>query len=1091
MADNYNYGFNGTVPPGVTINGNVELAKYATQNLNFVDTIEWFINQVGNNRPMDYKQLGSQYEEFGNYNYAVVGVALGIPNDILRSGAGGAQLTSNYGGNKFFWSAVDYLVGTFYKDGHGTFDNYEDMVIINQGIDASRFLENDTLVLKLSNDIKNGTSETLEFINNLFENTNSNFNIQDIKTYLHLSDASGITNEELTAALIIASVDGNSKLVLDDGSAIYLVSNSLDGLGNVISATHEDENGFTLDKNSYFFNENGAFLGNIASFDPENTLSLYTSISSVSDLLELFQQSMTLNSMEAAQIYSSTFSGSSSEFKDFLFYSWDDKYGDNDFWLEKQDDPIWTQYRNDNNILWAMDDYMSAVAMYNDAVFGDYYHDVVNGTANMPTGNNELIVYNDWSSNAGVSFDGVSVSGGFNGNGGGFNVSFSFSFPIALDLDGDGVELTSVLDSKAWFDITGDGTMHQTGWVGADDGLLVFDEDGDGKIAAAREIAFADRTEANDTDLEALRSEFDSNNDDKLDASDIEFGKFYIWQDKDSDGKSDDGELLALTQAGIASIDLVGSKIDSYVIDGNKINAFTTYTRTDGTVGMGADVALAYDNAGYTTGSADGYMTIKRTGSEAVYAMAASAAPLVLDLYIAQLDGAIGNAGNDTLDAGNKSTSVILEGMEGDDILKGGAGDDWLDGGEGIDTLEGGKGNDTYIVDNFIELNNISESRIGDDTGFDTVIYKGSDDLKIDIEHIVVEAFYSGSGNDTIVYAYNFDTNRQYGKGYLSRNLVIDGGAGDDTIYGHKFNDLFQGGLGDDILNGRAGDDIYLFSTGDGVDTITEFSENYVVVKKHKWYQGTSSDKYGYVEANGGDDTIQFGEGIVLDNIDIKLIGSDLLVGIRNTGDVSDIETLNDRILIKDFLNSFRTIENLSFSDGTTVSLASVSGLNIGTSSNDTIVGSAGNDIINSKAGADMLSGGDGSDVFIFDTVFSKQEMGLTTVMTFGSLKSSVYGMIEKSNGNIDTISDFEAGKDIIYLDNAIFKKLTEGTLNSDNFTANATGIAADANDYILYNTMTGTLSYDADGNGKGSAVVFATLSNKPADINYNDFVVV
>ncbi len=308
---------------------------------------------------------------------------------------------------------------------------------------------------------------TQKVIHDLFDSAT-----YDLKTLLHLSDASGITDEELTAALIMANVDGNSKLILDDGSIIYLASNSLNGLGNVISATYQNTNGFTFDKNSFFFDTSGGLLGNITYFDPENTLSPYTSISSVSDLLESFQTSMVLNSMEAAEIYSSAFSGSSSEFKDFLFYSWDDKYGDNDFWLEKQDDPIWTQYRNDSEILWATNSYMSAVAAYNDVVFGDYYHDVLNGTANIPTGNVELMAYSDWSSNSGVSFDGVSVNASYGSSGGGASFSISFSFPVALDLDGDGVELTSVIDSKAWFDITGDGTMHQTGWVGADDGLL-------------------------------------------------------------------------------------------------------------------------------------------------------------------------------------------------------------------------------------------------------------------------------------------------------------------------------------------------------------------------------------------------------------------------------------------------------------------------------------------------------------------------------------------------------------------------------------------------------------------------------------------
>ncbi len=40
---------------------------------------------------MDYKQHGWEYEDFGNFNYGMVGSAAGIPVDVLLRGAGYAQ----------------------------------------------------------------------------------------------------------------------------------------------------------------------------------------------------------------------------------------------------------------------------------------------------------------------------------------------------------------------------------------------------------------------------------------------------------------------------------------------------------------------------------------------------------------------------------------------------------------------------------------------------------------------------------------------------------------------------------------------------------------------------------------------------------------------------------------------------------------------------------------------------------------------------------------------------------------------------------------------------------------------------------------
>ena len=52
------------------------------------------------------------------------------------------------------------------------------------------------------------------------------------------------------------------------------------------------------------------------------------------------------------------------------------------------------------------------------------------------------------------------------------------------------------------------------------------------------------------------------------------------------------------------------------------------------------------------------------------------------------------------------------------------------------------------------------------------------------------------------------------------------------------------------------------------------------------------------------------------------------------------------------------------------------------------------------------------------------------------------------------------------------------------------TGTAAhDADDRIIYDPATGNLFFDADGNGAGAAVLFATLQGAPAILS-TDFIV-
>jgi len=123
---------------------------------------------------------------------------------------------------------------------------------------------------------------------------------------------------------------------------------------------------------------------------------------------------------------------------------------------------------------------------------------------------------------------------------------------------------------------------------------------------------------------------------------------------------------------------------------------------------------------------------------------------------------------------------------------------------------------------------------------------------------------------------------------------------------------------------------------------------------------------------------------------------------------------------------------------------------------NDSISGGAGNDTIVGGAGNDVLTGGDGADWFVFDT----------------SLGST----------NVDTIKDFVKGTDKIVLSAKVFTKFTgssAGTaITAGNLVvgAGATAKAADSDDYLIYDTGTDLLYYDADGNGSGAPVAFVKV---------------
>src|SRR6185503_11537181 len=128
----------------------------------------------------------------------------------------------------------------------------------------------------------------------------------------------------------------------------------------------------------------------------------------------------------------------------------------------------------------------------------------------------------------------------------------------------------------------------------------------------------------------------------------------------------------------------------------------------------------------------------------------------------------------------------------------------------------------------------------------------------------------------------------------------------------------------------------------------------------------------------------------------------------------------------------------------------------IGASRNDTLDGGNGDDTLIGGPGPDTLSGGAGSDSFVFDV--RPQEFGTDD----------------------DPVTDFAPGIDRLRLDARVMPELgSAGALAAGDprFHAGAGATAGhDTDDRLVYDTSSGKLYFDPDGNGAQAAGLIATL---------------
>lgn len=164
-----------------------------------------------------------------------------------------------------------------------------------------------------------------------------------------------------------------------------------------------------------------------------------------------------------------------------------------------------------------------------------------------------------------------------------------FHDPLILDLNGDGIHLSPLAGSTVHFDYDGDGFAERTGWVSADDGILVRDANGNGVADDVSEL-FGSSTQ----DGYAVLETFDTNGDGKIDASDAVFSTLRVWRDLDQDGVSDAGEMMTLAEVGIVSISLTRTDVAG-TNSGHDVGYEGVFTRADGTTGSAQTIYFQTD----------------------------------------------------------------------------------------------------------------------------------------------------------------------------------------------------------------------------------------------------------------------------------------------------------------------------------------------------------------------------------------------------------------------------------------------------------------------------------------------------------------
>jgi len=417
-------------------------------------------------------------------------------------------------------------------------------------------------------------------------------------------------------------------------------------------------------------------------------------------------------------------------------------------------------------------------------------------------------------------------------------------------------------------------------------------------------------------------------------------------------------------------------------------------------------------------------------------------------------DSLFGDAGDDQILGGDGDDRMY--GQDGADTLDGGAGADELRGGAGADTVAGGDGDDII----FEVAGEAAGGHISGGDGWDTLKIEGvvtgvtiDEDMEfldvgwssVNIDADALGVFESVkvrdlnidgpgvadlTGATLEVHYLNITTAEGVTLVLTGANCIIDfsvnGGAGDDVIYGTDGDDVLEGRDGDDFISGGAGWDI--LTGGNGWNTVSyadATTSMNITLAPHPDYFG-----YGIAEGEGQIEQIanfQNAIGSAFDDIitgtEVRNrldggAGADTLSGglgndtyvVDNVGDVvtelageggDTVEASVDYTLAANVENLVLTGAALMGIGNTRPNVitgnASANTLD-GAGGVDTLSGLGGDDILRGGTGADTLDGGQGFDLADYS------DKSAVVVADFGSGTLTVGGVSEDTLISIEGV---------------------------------------------------------------------------------------